>query len=230
VNPNEKVLQQDHIGVSRVKPPGPSFTTASTLAFPPTVLEIKRRQPTSSGVSHAVDNATSGAEEYVVSTPTALETRRLRRTRAYMQHALDCYPKNVLRMVNPVKLKNEKQCSFSEELVKTKDVDKKDDQCQVMEKPVKAKTVTWMLRGATKAMSTMITKSGKAVLRVTLTQSKWRIWDPGRSEADVLREVIVRNKHEPRPARQWCVYGTYTRVCPGRISIHIRVYHDCVLA
>jgi hypothetical protein len=135
VNPNEKVLQQDHIDVSRVKRP--------------------------SGVSHAEDSPTSGAEEYVVSTPTALETRRLWRTRAYMRRALDCYPKKVLRTVNPVKLKNENQCLFSEEPVKIKEVDKEDDQRQAMEKPAKAKTMTWMRRGATKAISTMMTKSAK---------------------------------------------------------------------
>jgi hypothetical protein len=104
-----------------------------------------------------------------------------------MRRALDCYLKKVLRTVNPVKLKNEKQCSFSEEPVKIKEVDKEDDLRQAMEKPAKAKMVTWMRRGATKAMSTMMTKSAKVISRVTPTQSKWRIWDPGRSEAVVLR-------------------------------------------
>jgi hypothetical protein len=69
-----------------------------------------------------------------------------------------------------------------------------------------------MLQRATKAMSTIKAKLAKAVPRVTPTRSKWRIWDPGRSEAVVLRGVIVRNKHEPRPVRQRCVYGTYTSV------------------
>jgi hypothetical protein len=58
-----------------------------------------------------------------------------------------------------------------------------------MKKPAKAKTVTWMLQGgAMKAMSMMMAKSAKVVPRVTPTQSKWRIWDPGRSEALVLKE------------------------------------------
>jgi hypothetical protein len=37
--------------------------------------------------------------------------------------------------------------------VKTEDDEKEDDQRESMEKPAKLKTVTWMLRGATKAMS-----------------------------------------------------------------------------
>jgi hypothetical protein len=120
-----------------------------------------------------------------------------------MQHVLDCYPKKVLRTVdNPVKMKQEKNCLLIEEPVKVKD-DKKDDQRQAMEKPAKVKTVTWMLQeGAAKAMSTMMAKSAKLVPRVTPTQSKWRIWDPGRSEVVVLRGVIVRNKHDAMPVRQ----------------------------
>jgi hypothetical protein len=70
-----------------------------------------------------------------------------------------------------------------------------------------------MLRGATKAMSTMKTKSAKAVPRVTPTRSKWRIWNPGRSEAVVLRGVIVRNKHAG------VVYESYTRVRPESIQL-----------
>jgi hypothetical protein len=113
-----------------------------------------------------------------------------------MQYVLNCYSKKALQTVNSVKLKNEKQCSFSKEPVKTKDMDKENDQRQAMEKPAKVKTVTWMLRGATKAMSTIKTKTAKVVPGITPTQSKWRIWDPGRSEVHVvLRRVIVRNKH-----------------------------------
>jgi hypothetical protein len=79
--------------------------------------------------------------------------------------------------------------------MKTEDDKKEDDQREAMEKPAKAKTVTWMRQEATKAMSTIMAKSAKAVPMVTPTQSKWRIWDPGRSEVVVLRGVIVRNKH-----------------------------------
>jgi hypothetical protein len=114
-----------------------------------------------------------------------------------MGRVLDCYPKKVLRTVdNPVKMKQEKNCLLIEEPVKVKD-DKKDEERQAMEKPAKAKTVTWMLQGgATKSMSTMMAKSAKAVPRVTSTRSKWRVWDPGRSEAHVvLRGVIVSIKH-----------------------------------
>jgi hypothetical protein len=96
----------------------------------------------------------------------------------------------------------QKQCLHIKKYVKTEDDEKEDDQRESMEKPAKLKTVTWMLRGVTKAMSTMKIKSAKAVPRVTPTQSKWRIWDPGRSEAVVLREVIVRIKHDPMPERQ----------------------------
>jgi hypothetical protein len=158
-------------------------------------------------------SVTSIAEEYVVSTLTALATRRLRRTRACMRRALDCYPKKVLRTVNPMKLKNKKQCSFSEEPVKTKDVDKEDYQRQAMEKPAKVKTVTWMLRGATKAMSTRKAKTAKVVPRVTPMRNKWRIWDPGQSEAAVLRRVIVSIKHVR------CSVSYTERIpCPGGIS------------
>jgi hypothetical protein len=92
-----------------------------------------------------------------------------------MRHVLDCYPKKVLRTVdNPVKMKQEKNCLLIEEPVKVKD-DKKDEEHQAMEKPTKAKTVTWMLRGTTEAMSTRMAKTAKAVPRVTPTRSKWRI-------------------------------------------------------
>jgi hypothetical protein len=104
-------------------------------------------------------------------------------------------------------MKQEKNCLLIEEPVKVKD-DKKDDQRQAMEKPAKVKTVTWMLRGATKAMSTMKVKTAKAVPRVTPTRSKWRIWDPGRSEAVVLRGVIVSIKHVWR--RHGVVRWSYT--------------------
>jgi hypothetical protein len=122
-----------------------------------------------------------------------------------MRRVLDCYPKNPFRTVNnPVKMKHEKQYVLIEELVKTEEADKKDGRHETIEKPAKAKTVTWMRQGAAKAMSTMKAKSAKAVPRVTPTQSKWRIWDPGHSEAVMLRVVIVRNKHV-RLARYTCV-------------------------
>jgi hypothetical protein len=144
-------------------------------------------QPAEEGSASEERSAMSGAEVYVVSTSIAMKLKRQRCTRAYMRRVLDVYLKNTLRTVNPVKLKNKKQCSPSEEPVKTKDVNKKDDQCQAMEKPAKAKTVTWMIQGATKAMSIRTAKTAKAAPRVTPTQSKWRIWDPGRSKAVVLR-------------------------------------------
>jgi hypothetical protein len=169
--------------------------------------------PTPGNLEAKETRATSSAEQYFVHAPIALETRQVQSMRAYMRRALDCYLKKVLRMVNLVKLKNEKQCSFNEEPVKTKDVDKKNNQCQAMEKPAKVKTVTWMLQGATKAMSTMTAKTAKVVPRVTPTRSRWRIWDPGRNEAVVLRGVIVSIKH----AR--CSVSYTERIpCPGRIS------------
>jgi hypothetical protein len=66
-------------------------------------------------------------------------------------------------------------------------------------------------------------KAAKAVPRVTPTQSKWRIWDPGRSKAIVFREVIVRIKD----VRSNLIYGRYTCMCPGRtrlisVAIHNR--------
>jgi hypothetical protein len=98
---------------------------------------------------------------------------------------------------------------LSEESVKTEDTNKEDDQRQAMEKPTKVKTVTWILRGTTKAVSTRKVRTAKVVPGVTPTQSKWRIWDPGRSEVHVvLKGVIVRNKH----VRCCVVYGMYTDV------------------
>jgi hypothetical protein len=70
-------------------------------------------------------------------------------------------------------MKHEKQYVFIEEMVKTEeDVDKEGDQRQVMKKPTKAKTVTWVLQGATKAMSMVKAKTAKAMPRVTPTHNK----------------------------------------------------------
>jgi hypothetical protein len=118
-------------------------------------------------------SATSSAEQYFVHASIALETRQVQSMKACMRHMFDSYLKKALRTVNnPVKMKHKKQCLLRKEPVKTEDVDKKDDQCQAMEKPAKEKTVTWMLRGATKAISTRKTKTMKAVPRVTPTRSK----------------------------------------------------------
>jgi hypothetical protein len=105
-----------------------------------------------------------------------------------MRCVLDYYLKEALRTVNnPVKMKHEKQYLLNEEPVKIDDDDKEDDERQAMEKPTKAKTVTWMLQEeATKTMSTMKAKLVKVMPRVTPTRSKWRIWDPDRSEAHVM--------------------------------------------
>jgi hypothetical protein len=166
---------------------------------------------------------TSMASEYVVPSPTVMEPKRLQPTRARIRRVLDNYPKEVLRTVhNPMKMIYKKQGMFIEESVKTEEADKTDDQRQAMEKPAKVKAVTWMLQRATKAMSTIKAKLAKAVPRITPTRSKWRIWDPGRSKAVVLRGVIVRNKHV-----HGVVSTSYTeriRMCsPGRSSIHILV-------
>jgi hypothetical protein len=83
-------------------------------------------QPAEEGSASEERSAMSGAEVYVVSTSIAMKLKRQRCTRAYMRRVLDVYLKNTLRTVNPVKLKNKKQCSPSEEPVKTKDVNKKD--------------------------------------------------------------------------------------------------------
>jgi hypothetical protein len=134
-------------------------------------------------------------EEYVVSALTVLEPKRLQPTRARIRRVLECYPiKKFRRINNLVKMKHKKQYMFIEEPMRI-DADKKDD--QAMEKPTKLKSVTWVLRGTAKAMSTRKTKTAKAVPRVTPTRSKWRIWDPGRSEVIVFRGVIVCIKHDP---------------------------------
>jgi hypothetical protein len=86
-----------------------------------------------------------------------------------------------------IEQERQKQCLHIKKYVKTEADEKEDDQREAMEKPAKAKTMTWMRQGATKAMSTIMAKSAKIVLRVTPTRSKWRIWNPGRSEAVVLR-------------------------------------------
>jgi hypothetical protein len=174
--------------------------------------EADRRQLAKEGVA----SATTSTKGYVVLAPIALELKQLRPMLTRMRCVLDYYSKEALRTVdNPVKMKQEKNCLLVEEPVKVKD-DKKDEERQAMEKPAKAKTVTWMLQeGAAKAMSTMKIKTAKVMPRVTPTQSKWRIWDPGRSEAVVLRGVIVRIKH----VRSYLVYGRYTCLCPGRTRL-----------
>jgi hypothetical protein len=94
----------------------------------------------------------------------------------------------------------EREYLFTKEEVKAEDADM-DGKRQAMEKPTKVKAVTWKTQGTTKAMLTRTVKTVKAIPRVTPTQSKWRIWDPGRGEAHVvLRGVIVRIKHDPTPA------------------------------
>lgn len=97
----------------------------------------------------------------------------------------------------------------TEELVKTKDVDTEDVRRQA--KLTKVKSVTWVLQGTAKAMSARTAKAAKAMPRVTLTRSNWRVWDPGRSEAHVvLRGVIVRNgNHDSMPARHHVPSHTY---------------------
>jgi hypothetical protein len=142
-------------------------------------------------------------EEYVVSVPIALEPKQLRPMLTRMRCVFDCYPKEVLRTTNNlVKMKHKMQCLLSEEPVKTEDANKKDGRREATDKPTKLKSVTWVLRGTTKAMSTRTTKMAKEVPRVTPTRSKWHIWDPGRSEAVVLRGVIIRIKHDPMPEWQ----------------------------
>jgi hypothetical protein len=176
--------------------------------------------PTPGNLEAKETSATSSAEQYFVHAPIALETRQVQSMKACMRRMLDCYLKQTLQTVNnPVKMKHKKQCLLSKEPVKTKDVNKKDDQCQAMEKPAKAKTVTWMLRGATKVMSTITAKTAKVVPRVTPTRSRWRIWDPGRNEAVVLRGVIVRNKHVRGAVSQSYTERIWVWRCPGRSSV-----------
>ena len=92
-----------------------------------------------------------------------------------MRGVLDYYPKEILRMVkNSVTINYKRQWLFIKEPMKTEDADIKDadKDCrrEAMEKPTKAKSVTWgMTPGAAKAMP-----------RMTPARSSWRIWDPGR--------------------------------------------------
>jgi hypothetical protein len=155
VNLDEKVLQRDHKGESQGSDVG--------------------LQPAKEGSSSDETSATSGAEEYVVLSPTTLEMRRLRPTRARMRRVLDYYPKKEIRTVNnPKKMKHTKQCLFIKEPVKTEDANT-EGQRQALEKPTKVKSVPWVPRGVAKAM-----------LRKTPTRSSWRIWDPGQGEAYVV--------------------------------------------
>ncbi|KAK1661504.1 hypothetical protein QYE76_049663 [Lolium multiflorum] len=151
-------------------------------------------QPASEGSASKETSATLDAEEYVVLSPTALETRRLRPTRARMRRVLDYYPKKELRTVNnPVKMKRKKKCLFIKVPVKIEDADKEDCQHEAMEKPTKEKSVAWVARGA-----------AKAIPRKTPAGSSWRIWDPGRSEVHVvLRGVIVSIKHDNTGTASW---------------------------
>ena len=66
-----------------------------------------------------------------------------------------------------------------------------------------------------KAMSAIKAETTRAMPRVTPTQSKRRIWDPGRSEAHVvLRGVNVGNKHDRCRHGMVCVvYGRDTDTC-----------------
>jgi hypothetical protein len=97
VNLGEEVLRRDYKGESRRSDVGP--------------------QPANEGSASEETSATSGAEEYAVLSPTALETRRLRPTQARMRHVFDNCPKKKLRKVNnSVKMKHKKQCVFIEEL------------------------------------------------------------------------------------------------------------------
>jgi hypothetical protein len=196
----EKVLRQEHISESSRSDVGPQLAKKGS--------ESEER------------SATSVTEEYVVTASIALEPKRLQPIQACMQRVLNCYLKKALWTVNnPVKVKHEKQCLLSEEPVKTEDADKKDGSREAMEKPAKTKTVIWMLQGTTKAMSMITAKTAKVVPRVTPTRSRWRIWDPGRNEAVVLRGVIVRNKHVRGAVSQ--SYTERIRVwrCPGRSSV-----------
>ncbi|KAK1620523.1 hypothetical protein QYE76_026040 [Lolium multiflorum] len=155
LNLEEEVLRRDYKGESRRSDVGP--------------------RPANEGSASEETSATSDAEEYVVLSPTALETRRLRPTRARMRRVLDYYPKKEIRTVNnPVKMKRKKKCLFIKEPVKTEDADK-EGRRQAMEKPAKVKSVTWVPGGTAKVMS-----------RKTPARSSWRIWDPGRSEAHVV--------------------------------------------
>ena len=58
---------------------------------------------------------------------------------------------------------------------KIEDADKEDGRREAMEKPAKAMSVTWVLRGAAKTIS-----------RMTPARSSWRTWDPGRREAHAV--------------------------------------------
>jgi hypothetical protein len=100
---NEKVLRQEHKGDS----------SGSDVGC----------QPAKEGSKSVERSATSIAEEYVVSAPIALEPKQLRPMLTRMWCVLDYYWKEALRMVNPGKLKSKKQCSPSEEPVKTKEMD-----------------------------------------------------------------------------------------------------------
>ena len=85
----------------------------------------------------------------------------------------------------------------TEENVMFEDVDKKDYCRQSVDESTKAKSMSWMPRETTKAMSAIKAEATRAMPRVAPTQSKRRIWDPGRSEAHVvLRGVNVGNKHD----------------------------------
>ena len=68
------------------------------------------------------------------------------------------------------------------------DIDKKDYYRQSVDESTKAKSMSWMPREVTKAMSMMEAKVAKVMPGITLTRSNRRIWDPGRRE----RHVVLR--------------------------------------
>jgi hypothetical protein len=110
----------------------------------------------------------------VASSPTVQE-RGQRSTAKLFRSVLDLYPMKFLHTNERIGGKAQAWCLRTKEDVKIEDADNKDGRHHAMEKPAKEKTVTWKIEGTTKAMSTMMAKTVKAIPRVTPTQSKWRI-------------------------------------------------------
>jgi hypothetical protein len=103
--------------------------------------------------------------------PKTAELTGRRPTHVRLHRVLDLYRENVLRDINPIKMKGTCECSLSaEEPVKFEWANKKDGWRQAMDKPMTGKSMTWMLRGTAKVIPWMMR-----------ARRSWRIWDPGRS-------------------------------------------------
>ena len=98
--------------------------------------------------------------------------------------------KVIIPEMKPIKY-TENCFKSTETKVMFEDVDKKDCCRQSVDESTKVRSMSWMPRGATKAMPLIKTEAAKAIPRVTATRSNWRIWDPGGRETHVRALCVL---------------------------------------